>query len=381
MKNLRLLKYLFIFLVNYFFISCASNGEVQPKKVLEINPHGILSIMWDKSILSTFYSGSFIPIVDNNAIFTADAKGNIFRLDNTDGAIIKKFNIGDTLLSGVGVSSDAIFVTNGKAYLLSISKVDGSLKWQSKLPTISIEAPQVIGDIVVVRTNDAQLLAFNINDGKLIWVYQKPSPPLTIRATNTFQAIGKEVVLAGQPGGRLVLINMITGTAIWENYIAIPKGATDLDKLTDIITRPVLDNKQIFVATYNGKIASLDATTNNIIWSKNFSSSQGLTIDEQNVYAVSQDSIVFCFDKISGMLIWKNDELQYNNLSTPVIFGNYILTVDTDGFINLFARDNGKLTSRVASKLKGGISLPIIDGQGVVIQSANGHIAKILQEK
>lgn len=379
MKNLRLLKYLFILLGSYFLISCASNSEVQPKKVLEINPHGVLSIMWDKSILSISYPGSFVPIVDNNAIFTADTKGNIFRLDNTDGTIIKKFNIGDTLLSGVGVSSDAIFVTNNKAYLLSISKVDGNLKWQAKLPSISIEAPQVVGDTVVVRTNDAQLLAFNINDGKLIWVYQKPSPPLTIRATNTFQVVGKEVVLAGQPGGRLVLINMITGSAIWENFIAIPKGATDLDKLTDIITKPILDNKQIFVATYNGKIVSLDATTNNIIWSKNFSSSQGLTIDEKNVYAVSQDSIVYCFDKTSGMLIWKNDELQYNNLSTPVIFGNYILTVDIEGFINLFARDNGKLISRAASALKGGISFPIIDGRGVVIQSANGHIAKILQ--
>lgn len=376
---MRILRYLLICIMGYYLISCASNGEIEAKKVEEISAKGSLSIMWDKAFLSKSYPGSFMPVVDNNAIFTADAKGNIIRLDNTDGTIIQEFNINKALISGVAVSSDTIFVASADGYLLSVSKVDGSLKWQSRLPSITIEPPQVSGDSVVVRTNDAQLLAFNINDGKLLWVYQKPSPPLTIRSTSTFQIIGKEVVLAGQPGGRLALINMNTGSAIWENYIAVPQGATDLDKLTDIVTRPILDNKQIFVATYNGKIASLDATTDNIIWSKSFSSSQGLTIDEQNVYAVNQDSVVFCFDKNSGTQIWKNDELQYHNLSTPVLFGSHILLIDVEGFINLFERGSGKLVARVASALKGGIALPVIDGSGVIIQSASGHIAKIIQ--
>ena len=71
-----------------------------------------------------------------------------------------------------------------------------------------------------------------------------------------------------------VLLNLLNGTPIWETYVAIPDGATDLDKLTDVTTRPVLNDKTMCVATYNGKITCLDAISSNIIWSKKFISTQ-----------------------------------------------------------------------------------------------------------
>jgi outer membrane protein assembly factor BamB len=189
--------------------------------------------------------------------------------------------------------------------------------------------------------------------------------------------IGNEVVVIGLPGGKLALVNLKTGVPIWENYVAIPEGATDLDKITDIGMRPVLDDKRLYVAAYNGKIACLDAISSNIIWEKKFNTSIGLTYDQQNVYAVSQDGVVYAFDKNTGSQVWKNATMQYRNLSAPAILGVGVLIVDNDGYVHLFNRNDGQETARISTNLYDGVSLPLVRDNGVVFQSANGILELI----
>lgn len=358
-------------------ISCSTDNSPQPQPMPKVYTSAVLKRGWSQSSLTQSPAGSFVPTSFDNTIWTADSAGYIYKIDPSDGSLIKRFYIGHDLSSGVGVSGSSVFVTTMTGYLLSMDKGSGKINWQAQLPTLSLEAPQATSDIVVVRTNDAELLAFNVNDGTPVWVYQKPIPPLTLRVENTFQLIGNEVVAVGLPGGKLALLNLHTGTAIWENYIAVPEGATDLDKITDIGMRPVLDNKTMCVATYNGKIACLDALSSSIIWQKKFSSSDGITIDQQNVYAVSQDGVVYAFDKASGTQVWQNATLQYRQLSTPALLGNGVLVVDSDGYVHMFNRNDGQEVARVSTSLVGGVSHPMVRDNGVIYQSASGDLMQI----
>jgi outer membrane protein assembly factor BamB len=320
-----------------------------------------------------------VPTVDNGTIFTADSYGNILRIDQSDGTIINHFHSKRKFSSGTAVSSDSIFVTTVDGYLLSIDKAAGKIKWQAQLPTIAVETPQVSDGIVVIRTNDAEILAYNASTGSLLWVYQKPIPSLTLRVYNTFQIIGKDVIIVGQPGGRMALINLNTGVPIWENYVALPVGATDLDKLTDVSVRPVLNDRQICVATFNGKITCIDAISSSMLWSKNFSTSYGVLVDTQNVYSISQDGVLFAYDKNTGGRIWSNDVLQYRSLSVPVFLNNNILVVDKEGNLYLFNRNDGHMVATKSSALKDGVAYPWADGKKVILQSGNGAIAEITQ--
>ena len=141
--------------------------------------------------------------------------------------------------------------------------------------------------------------------------------------------------------------------------------------------RPVLDNKTLCVATYNGKIACLDALSSNIIWQKKFNTTFGLVVDEQNVYAVSQDGIVYAFDKNTGGSVWQNKTLQYRKLSTPALEGNGVLVVDNDGYVHMFNRNDGHEMARVGTSLLYGVSQPLVRDNGVIYQSANGYIVQI----
>jgi len=361
-----------------FLVACATSGPT-PLPVPPVSHPDKLSIIWSDSDLAKSPAYQFVPVVDDNAIFTADAKGNIFKIDRTDGTIISHFKLKRDLSSGTAVSSDSIFVTGKAANLYSINKVTGKINWRAKLPTISVEAPQISGHIILVKTNDANLLAYDTDSGSLLWVYQKPIPTLTLRTNNSFAIVDKEVAAIGEPSGRLVLINITNGNPIWENYIAVSEGATDLDKLTDVAVRPVLYEKTICVGTFNGKLACLDAISSNIIWSKKFSTAYGVLIDAQNVYAINVEGVLYAFDKATGASIWTNDVLRYRSVSPPVFLENNILVVDNDGYINLFNRNGGQLVARVASNLKGGVSYPISDNKRVIAQSASGDIAEITQ--
>lgn len=356
-------------------ISCASDNSPKPSPMPKIKNYDTLKVGWEQTKLMDSQAGSFIPINYDNAVFAADSGGYIYKLDPSDGSLINYFYIRRDLSSGVGISGSYIFVTTKDAYLLAIDKGNGKIRWRAALPTISLEAPQVADDIVLVRTNDAQLLAYGVNDGKPLWVYQRPTPPLTLRVSDSFQTVGSEVVAVGMPGGKLVLLNLHTGVPIWENYIAVPKGATDLDKITDISMRPLVDGRVICVAAYNGRIACLDAVSSNIIWDKKFSTSQGMTFDQQNIYAVSQDGVVYAFDKATGAQIWQNKTLQYRKLGMPAILGNDILIVDKDGYAHLFNRNDGQETARLQTKLYDGVSYPLVRDNGIVLQSANGTVA------
>ena len=365
--------------VGVSLIGCSSNTEPQSKPIPKTENTEVISINWSDSELSKSPSSSFVPVIEDNTLFTSDSSGTILRIDPTDGTVVTKINLKRKLSSGTAVSPDSIFVTTQDGYLISVDRANSKIKWQSQLPTVSVEAPQIGGNVILVRTNDAQILAYDVHTGNLLWVYQRPIPSLTLRAYNTFQVVGKDVALLGQPGGRIVLVNLNNGVTIWENYIAIPEGATDLDKLTDISIRPLINDKEICVASFNGKLACLDAISSNVVWSKKFSTSYGLLMDEQNLYAISQDGIVYAFDKNTGAKIWSNDDFLNRSLSTPVFMGSNLLVVDSEGYINLFSRSDGKLVSRAKSDLKNGVSYPWSNGKKAIIQSGSGTIAAITQ--
>ncbi|MBY0379549.1 MAG: PQQ-binding-like beta-propeller repeat protein, partial [Burkholderiales bacterium] len=276
-------------IVIVLLFGCATDNTLMPNPNLQIKSLETFAITWNISTLSKSFSGSFAPVMDqDNAIFTADSSGFIYKFDSSDGTTIFSFNIKHKLSSGTAVSSDTIFVTTQDDYLLAIGKATHEVQWQVKLPTISIEAPQVVNDIIVVRTNDGSLLAYNTQTGALLWVFQRPIPTLTLRATSTFQVSSAgDILVYGQPGGRLSVINVLTGVSIWDSFVALPVGATDLDKLTDINMRPVINNddRTICVGTYNGRIGCVDAISSNTVWSKEFSTSVQLLVDKQNLYA------------------------------------------------------------------------------------------------
>ncbi|MET5020843.1 PQQ-binding-like beta-propeller repeat protein, partial [Burkholderia pseudomallei] len=68
------------------------------------------------------------------------------------------------------------------------------------------------------------------------------------------------LVIAGFPGGKLVAINRSNGSTMWESNVALPKGETELERIADVTSPPVLAGREVCAAAFQGRVACFELT-------------------------------------------------------------------------------------------------------------------------
>ena len=104
--------------------------------------------------------------------------------------------------------------------------------WTAPLTSEVLSAPQIAQNIVVARTGDGRIFGLDAATGARKWLYQRALPPLTVR-TAVSVLLHRGGVFAGFPGGRLVALSVDSGNVGWEATVALPKGATELERVAD----------------------------------------------------------------------------------------------------------------------------------------------------
>jgi outer membrane assembly lipoprotein YfgL len=246
---------------------------------------------------------ALVPAFDNDAIYAASSGGNITRFDPVTGDEVWSIDTKHKLSGGVGARDGVILVGTFKGEILAYD-ANGNQLWKSQVTSEVLSPPQMDNGVVVVRTGEGRIFGLDAADGKRKWVYQGSIPSLTVRSFAGVLVKGGGV-FAGFPGGKLVAIQLSNGKVGWEASVSKPKGVTELERITDVTSLPVVDDKQICAVAYKGRISCSEAMTGNPIWTRETSSSAGLTMDNKYVYVSDDDGAVVAYDKNNGTVIWK----------------------------------------------------------------------------
>lgn len=302
-------------------------------------------VAWKESV-SKSEGYVFTPAIVGDAVYAAGTKGDVVRLEG--GTVRWKANAGIPLSGGVGTDGRRVVVGSPKGDIIAFDANDGKELWRAKVTSEVLAAPTVGRNLVVVRSGDNRLFAFDVNDGKRAWVYQRQTPPLSLR---TFAAplIDNNYVFVGFPGGKLVAVTLNNGAVAWEGTVAQPKGTTELDRVADITAAPVLAGRMICAVAYQGRIACFDLNTGNLAWAREMSSSAGLAADNRYVYVTDDKGAVHALDLASGASIWKQDKLFLRQLSAPVARGRLVAVADLKGVLHFLSRDDGAFVARVTT--------------------------------
>jgi outer membrane protein assembly factor BamB len=167
-----------------------------------------------------------------------------------------------------------------------------------------LSPPQIENGVVVVRTGEGRIFGLDAVDGKRKWIFQDSIPSLTVRSFAGVLVKGGGVFV-GFPGGKLVAIKVADGKMAWEASVSKPKGVTELERITDVTSLPVIDDRQICAVAYKGRLSCFEVLTGNPIWMREVSSSAGLTMDNKYIYVSEDDGAVVAYDKNNGTLVWK----------------------------------------------------------------------------
>lgn len=313
----------------------------------------------------------FSPAVVDKSVYVAAADGAVARFD--DGQLAWKIAAGTPLSAGVSSDGKIVVAGSPKGDVLVFSAADGKLLWKAKVSSEVLAPPAIGSGLIVVRSGDYRLTALDIADGKRKWLYQRETPALSLRSTAT-PLIADRFVFAGFPGGKLVAVLLDNGSVAWEGTVALPKGATELDRIADIVASPVMAGREICAVAYQGRVACFDLNTGNLTWARDVSSSAGLDIDSRYVYVVDEKGVIQAFDRATGASIWKQDKLINRDLTAPKAMLGFVAVGDAKGVIHFINRENGAFAARFNTDGSPLTAALRAYGSGLVAQTSSGGV-------
>jgi outer membrane protein assembly factor BamB len=315
---------------------------------------------------------SFAPAVRPEAIYAASPDGTIVSVDPASGRQIWKIKSEKSLSAGVGAQSNAVVVGTAKGDVIAFDSTGKSL-WQVKVSTEVAGPPKAVDGKIIVWALDGRIYGLSDTDGSQKWVYQRTLPSLTVRRF-AGGAITRGALFTGTAGGKLLALDIATGALGWEASVATPKGATELERIADVTSAPVVEDKQVCAAAFQGRIACFELTRGTLIWSRDFSSLAGIAVDARYLYVTDDKGAIQALDKATGASIWKQDKLAARFPGGPVVVGDYVGVVDGEGYLHLLDHNDGNLIGRVATDGSAALSQPVPVGNAVVWQSAGGTL-------
>lgn len=347
-----------------------SAPKVQPAELGVIQPTAELKIVWQANVGSAG-EFTFSPAAVGDSVYAAGRDGTVVRFDG--GRQVWRIASGQPISGGVGSDGKLVVVGTSKGEVLAFDAATGRETWKARVSSEVLAAPAVAEGLAIVRSGDSRIFGFDAVDGKRRWVYQRSTPALSLRSNVGVVPAGR-VTLAGFPGGKLVAIANNNGAAVWEVTVALPKGATELERVADVTSLPVVSGSAVCAAAFQGRVACFDSASGNTIWSRDMSSSAGLDIDGRYVYVADDKGAVHALDAKSGASIWKQDKLTRRDLSRPLVLGNQVAIADYQGVVHLLRREDGAFAARANTDGSAVRAEPVHFGAGLLVQTAKGGL-------
>jgi outer membrane protein assembly factor BamB len=351
----------------------SSGPKIKAAELAPIQATDSFAVLWQANVGA---AGDYVftPAVVGDSVYAAGHDGTLARFDA--GREVWRVSVGQKLAGGVGADERVVAVGTPKGEVLAFDAATGKPLWQARVSSEVLAAPALGAGLVVVRSGDARVVGLDAADGKRRWIYQRATPALTLRS-NVGVLFTERVVVAGFPGGKLVALNSKNGAAIWEVTVALPKGATELERVADITSSPVVAGKEICAAAFQGRVACFDIASGNQLWARDISSSAGLDIDDKHVYVSDDKGAVHALSRESGASIWKQDKLAMRGLTRPISLGRRVAVADFQGVAHLLNTDDGSFTARVATDGSAVVAEPQLVKGGFVVQTQKGSVVAL----
>ncbi|MEW6563684.1 MAG: outer membrane protein assembly factor BamB [Pseudomonadota bacterium] len=346
-----------------------------PAELTEFKPSATVEVRWQHSIGSG-EGVALQPAVTREAVYAANAKGQIFRIDRNTGKETWHADAGFPVSGGVGTGEGLVFVGSAKGDVAAFDD-QGKLRWKAKVSSEVLVPPQAADGIVVVRTGDGKVTGLSVADGKRQWLYERMTPALVVRS-QAGVVIERGTVYTGFAGGKLAAIGLNNGSLLWEAVVSQPRGNTELERISDITSNPVLDDEQVCAIAFQGRLACFDPMQGNALWVRDLSGDKGLALLRRSLYITDSKGAVLAMDKGAGSSLWKNDRLLYRQTSAPFALDSYVLVGDLEGYVHVLSREDGAFAARLKTDGSPILTAPVALGTGVLVQTSGGGLYSIV---
>lgn len=333
-----------------------------------------------------FYS-NLHPAVANGVVYAADRHGKVKAVNLSDGKEVWSVDLAErtgffsanrpALLSGgVTVANGHVYIGSEKAQVYALNAADGTMAWQTQVAGEALSSPVISDGLVLVHTSNGILQALNESDGSTKWTANLDIPSLSLRGESApATAFGAAIV--GGDNGRVSAVLMEQGQMIWQQRISQVTGATEIDRLNDVDTTPVVVGNVVYVLAYNGNLSALDLRSGQELWKREFGSVNDFVVDGNRIYLVDQNDRVVALSTEGGVTLWTQSDLLHRNLTAPALYNGYLVVGDSEGYLHWLSVDDGHFVSQQKLDRSGLRSVPIAAEGRLFIQAKDGTLYAI----
>ncbi len=313
------------------------------------------------------------PVVADGKLFVMDTEGVVHALEGKN----------ESSIFGGGVSYDGgnLYVTTGLGEVAALKASDGSQLW-SKKPGGPLRGSPTIGfNSVYVMTQDNQIFALNAADGNVLW-----NESASLSQAGVFgvaaPAAGQGTVIAGYSSGELVAYRYENGRQVWSDALARTSISTEVGSLTDVDADPIIDQGRVYALGQGGRMAAYELVTGQRIWELNLAGISTPMVVGDWVFTLDDHAEILAIARSTGKVRWLTQLARYENEKKrkgpifwvgPVLAGGKLWVGNSLGELGTVDPATGKLTPFAA--LKEPVSLaPVVADQTLYLLDDSGRI-------
>ncbi len=320
----------------------------QPAELVDFKQTINIKKLWSHGIGNGQGDGFYKiqPVINGSVIYAGAADGTIEAFDKNSGKSLWDEELEKPVSGGIGFYGDALLLGSSDGYVLKVDASTGEVLWTTRLNGEVMSVPQSNGRIVLAHTLDGKLQGLDFATGAVVWTYDSNVPVLTLRGSGT-PIVNGDVAYVGFANGRVVAFDIATGGVNWEARVAISQGRSEIERVVDIDGTMTLLGTELYVASYQGRIAAIDVTEGRKLWQNDVSSFSGVSQGFGNVYVADADGTVYAYQRSGQGERWQQAALAYRGLSRPTPVGSYVAVGDADGYVHFLSQVDGEMAGRV----------------------------------
>lgn len=338
-------------------VGCSnSDTRYQPVEAPEIENLFSVDTLWSTSTggVSDFYSELEVAF-DANNVYSASRDGDIMALNQTSGDRLWTVDLSKEeenqdkrsarLSGGVAISGNKLAVGSENGYIYMLNSADGSIAWRSYLEAEVVARPTFnsSGTRLFVLDSRGNFTALDVASGEKLWVTGDAPQVLRLRSQPRPVAIGDEYILVGTSSGRVNVILQSNGATVNQIAVGEAVGSNALERVADVAATPLVLGNIMYASSFSGNLVEYDFSTFNYLTRLGYQSSRDFGFDDNSLVITSDDGSVYCLNRADNSQRWSNTQLSYRNVTSPVVYGNYAVVGDYEGYVYFLDMQDGSI--------------------------------------
>ncbi len=325
------------------------------------------------------------PVIAGGRVFAIDAIAEISAFDANSGKLLWSIDSRieddeeDGFGGGLAYARGLLFATTGFGHVLALDPSSCAQVWRQDIGIPMRAAPVVAGGRMFVVTYDNQLWALSVKDGAVQWSNAGIAETAGLLGAAS-PAVDSDIVIAPYSSGELIALRVENGRTVWaDSFGAQRPGTGSLAALNDINGSPVIDRGVVFAISHGGRMVAIDVRTGSRVWEQDIAGLNTPWVAGEYIFVVTVDGDVVCLARRNGRVKWVHSLPRFEDPDSrdePVFWNGPLLL--SDRLIVLGSNGDALAISPYSGRLMGQLKMP--HGVRVAPVAANGTLYVLTDE-